>query len=378
MSELALLAEKAVANYVKRKGFAEIFVRDSKGRCISIGKALLKAAEKGQQNNVVNAAANAAKKLGLSGNNLAAFQNDLLKQINPNGIRKQLGKLVAGQAQNNVMLKDMAKNVSGIFSAVSSIQAVSWLNVALSAANLAATVASTVIICNKLDHIDKKLDRIESKIDSVKRVQFATDIKQPCRSVIKQYKVISDELKNGKAVPAEDILKVINACSDEMEKIYDVRTEYSTGTVLELLYDLMPVLTDLIVQYYTNYYDPERGEYTLHQDWMKIYDMLDSDEFKAQVEDYLIFEEGLGNVELNEVMDCRHLVTVGSRMKIEEVLSDIKMCDSTEDYREIRQFCDQYALQQAKAMEADLQSELGVAEASRIIEQAKIQYMYAS
>ena len=46
-----------------------------------------------------------------------------------------------------------------------------------------------------------------------------------------------------------------------------------------------------------------------------------------------MFEEGLGKEKLNEVMNCRHLVTIGSKQKIEEVLADIKLCDSTEDYQ---------------------------------------------
>ena len=53
------------------------------------------------------------------------------------------------------------------------------------------------------------------------------------------------------------------------------------------------------------------------------------------------------------------------------------MCDSLEDYRDIMKFSEQYAVQQARQIEADLISELGVSEAERIMEPAKKQYMFA-
>lgn len=77
-------------------------------------------------------------------------------------------------------------------------------------------------------------------------------------------------------------------------------------------------------------------------------------------------------------MDCQHLVTIGSKEKIAEVLSDLKLCDSSADYREILQFSEQYALQQAKAIEAEIKNQFGMLEADRIMMQAKQQYMFAS
>ena len=378
MAQIVLDVSAKLANYIKRKGFAAIFVRNNKARCEAIAKNLLKSASEGQKDKITNIALKAVKQIGLSENALAEFQNNLIKQIDPQTTRKQLAKLAQNQLKNNAMIKEMAKNVSSIFSAVSSLQFASWLNVALSAANLVATVVSTVIICNKLDNIVKKLDRIEGKIDAIAKAQYVTQIKQPCRAVIMDYKVIATDLNKGKEVPEGKILDIINQCCRLMETIYSLRKNYSMGDVLELLYDLMPVFTDLIVLYYQHYFDPSQGEYTLHQDWMNVYDLLDSTEFRNEIQDYLIIEENIGNRQLNEIMDCQRLVTIGSKQKIEEVLSDLRLCDSPKDYRDIMQFSEQYALQQAKALEADMQSQFGIQEAEQIMAEAKKQYMFAS
>ena len=376
MAELVLQTAKDVANYVRRKGYAEIYIRDSKGRCVTIAKTLLKSAKDNQKDKITEIIVKTMKEIGLSDNALNDFKNDLLKQINPQFVRKQLAGIARGQAANNVMLKDLAKNVSSIYSSVNSVQMIGWLNAALSAANLAATVASTVIICEKLDQIDKKLNRIEGKIDQVKHVQFVSDIKTPCRAVIKDYKVITADLAKGREVTESRLLQSINQCCGEIEKLYDVRNDYPIGDILGLLYDLLPIFTDLICLYYQYYYDFEHGEYSLHQDWLKVYDMLDSTAFRNQVQDYLIIDEKLGNVQQNEIMDCLHLVTVGSKHKIEEVLSDLETCESTEDYRDIMEFSRQYALQQAKTIEADLQSQFGIAEAEIVMAEAKKQHMF--
>lgn len=377
MAQIILDVSAKIANYIKRKGFAEIFIRDNMARCEEIAKILFKTANKGQKDKITNIAMNAVRRIGVSDNALAEFQNNLLKQIDPQMIRKQLGKIMQSQLQGNAIIKNLAKNVSGIYSAMSSLQVASWLNVALSAANLAATVASTVIICDKLDHIDKKLDRIEGKIDAVARVQFVTQIRQPCRTAVMGYKVIAADLNKGEEVPAGKMLDAINQCCNLMETIYSLRQNYSTGDVLELLYDLMPVFTDLIVLYYQHYFDSAHGEHALHQDWMKIYDLLDSTEFRNYVQDYLIIVEHTGNRQVNEIMDCQRLVTIGSKQRIEEVLLDLRLCESAADYRDIMQFSNQYAQQQARVMEEELRNQLGYREAEQILAPAKKMYMFA-
>lgn len=384
MPQVVLDVSQQMLNYLKRKGFVEIFVRNNLARCEEIPKMLFSVAKPDQKGKIMEVAANAAKKLGLNDNALAAFKNDLLKEINPQYVRKQLAGIAKNQAQNNVMLKELAKNVNGIFSAINSIQAASWLNVALSAANIAATVASTVIICQKLDHIEKKLDqiekkldRIEGKIDSIKRGQFVNNIQQPCRAIVMDYKVMVADLDKDKEISEEKMLDLIKRCFNEIEMIYSLRHDYPTGDVLALLYDLLPVFTDMIALYYQYYYDPAHGEYTLHDEWMKIYDVLNSQEFREEIQDYLVFEVNAGNEQINEILDCQYLITLGSKNRIAEVLSDIAMCDSLEDYRDIMKFSEQYAVQQARQIEADLISELGVSEAERIMEPAKKQYMFA-
>lgn len=378
MPDVVINVSSQIENYIKRHGFAEIFLRDNQARCTAITKALLKKAEEGQKNTITNIGVQAAQNLGLSESSLVAFKNDLLKQIDPQTTRRQLAKLAKGQSANTALLKDLSKNVSSIYSMVSCIQAVTWLNAALSAANIAATVASTVIICKKLDNIDKKLDRIECKIDSIKQVQYVDVIKQPCIDFIREYKVISDEFGDNKEVSANKVLEEIKKCCSLMEKIYDIRNQYFTGDVLELLYDLMPAYTDLIIQYYAHFYESSKGEYTLHKDWLSIFDKLDSETFRNEIQDYLIMDERVDNIQLNQIMDCQHLVTIGSRQKIEEALSDLSLCDSAEDYRDIMQFSKQYALQQAKSIESEMISQFGASQAEEMMEYAKNQYMFAS
>lgn len=378
MEQIVLDVTPQMAKYFRQKGFAEIFVRNGKAQCEAIAKVLLKTAKESQKDKIADIAVKAAGRIGLSDNALAEFRNEILRHIDPQFARKQLANLARNQTQNTAMLKNLAKNVSGIYAAVSSLQIASWLNVALSAANLAATVASTVIICNKLDHIDRKLDRIEGKIDAIARAQFVIQIKQPGKAVIMNYKLIATELRKGKDVPEGNLLDEINQCCLLMETIYSLRKSYPTGDVLDLLFDLMPVLTDLIVLYYQHFYDPAQGKHTLHQDWMRIFDLLDSDDFRNEIQDYLILEENIGNRQVNEILDCQRLVTIGSKQKIEELLSDLRMCDSAEGYRQVMQFSEQYALQQAKTIEEELKDQFGAVEAENIMSRARQQLAFAN
>ena len=382
MKQITLNVAGELSNLINKKGFAEIFVRTVQGKCAAIAKCAV-AVSPEKSDEIANIASHAVNGIGLSDHKLSVFKNDIMRQINPQGIRRDLANLSRNQAQNTALLKNMAGNVNSIYSKVSCIQALSWLNGALSVCNLAATVISTAVICKKLnaiserlDIISDKLESIDNKVSSVKRVQYETNIAKPCRDLIREYKMILDDLENGREVSKDKLVETINACCSQIETIYKLRAEYNMNDVLLLLYDLMPIYTNLIIKFYQYYYDRKKPKYILHEDWMKVYSFLSCDAFRNEIRDHYFFEERVHNKQLNDIMDCQYLVTVGSRFKIEQVLKDLSECESNDEYREIDEFCERYALQQAKAMETEMISQFGEKEAEEMLETAKPLYQY--
>lgn len=383
MQDITLKATGEIAEYINRKGFAEVFIRTVQGKCSEIAKcAIAVSPEKSKE--ITKIAVNATQQLGVTGKDLSNFKTDLLHQINPQEIRRNLASLSKTQMQNSALLKNMSQNVNSIYSVVSSVQAISWLNAALSIANIATTIISTVVICKKLNEINEKLDvisiqleNVDKKISSLKRIQFETSIAKPCRDLVRDYKVIIDEFENDIPVSKNKMISMINNCCSQIETIINLRSEYDMNDMLLLLYDLVPVYTDLIIRFYQQYYDPKKPQYALHDDWMKVFSLLSCEGFRNDIRDYYCISRRKNNKELNEIMDCQYLVTIGAQQKIEQVLSDLSKCDSPSDYRDICRLSEQYALQQAKAMKAEMESKFGSEETEEMIEPVKMMYLYA-
>jgi hypothetical protein len=124
------------------------------------------------------------------------------------------------------------------------------------------------------------------------------------------------------------------------------------------------------VLYYERHYDPEHERHVLHGDWMVIFEMLSSEEFMDQVQDYLFIEKRMPNRQVNEYLAyCRRIVC-GFHKKIENLLEDLKDCGSKEDYQEAMQWSRQFAAQQAKAEQKELEEQYGPEKAKEILEQA--------
>ena len=368
MENITLSVSKEIAEYLKKKEFVELFIRDTKQRCSDILKVVLTSTNETQRETVKKIAEDVAHKLGLSKENTTVFIDELSKIVNSKSVRRMLTK---GTRITDRKIQDIARQVSAIYSSLPAIQGIGWLNTSLTAVNIATTVVSTVIICEKLSNMDKKLDRIEKRVNNIEEAFFESQIKSPCRAIIKEYKVAVDELGKGKKYSEKEILATINQCHDILISVYNLRDNFAMPDFLELIYDMLPVFTELVVLYYQYYYNEQDGKYVLHDDWMKIYDLVDSKAFYEMIEDYLIIEDGASNSQVNEIIDCHRLIAIQLRRKIEQTLDDLRKCESAEEYREILSYIEDSVTAQKIMVENELREKLGDEEAQQIIEKAK-------
>lgn len=67
----------------------------------------------------------------------------------------------------NVQNQKMISQLNGISAQLGSLASLGWANMALSAVNIGVTVASTVIICKKMDKLSAQMTDINNKLDSI-------------------------------------------------------------------------------------------------------------------------------------------------------------------------------------------------------------------
>ena len=288
------------------------------------------------------------------------------KTIDQNAIRH----LVRTADRNSAQLDQILPKLDQIFKPMQNLQILSILNTALSAANLVATVAGMVIICNKLNSIDHKLDEIQKEIADVKEINYEMQIAKPCRKLVDDYKLLTPALSKGKPVSEEQLVNLIRECKDYIISIYNLRNNLPLDAALSLIFMLLPILANCMMVYYQRFYDPNQGKHPLHDSCMSVFDLLSAPDFLDQIQDYMFMGKNQTNRQVNEYLDCHRLIVYSYKTQIEQLLADLETCGSKEDYDDAMLWTRQYVAQQARVVQAELESKIGAEKAKEYVEQA--------
>ena len=245
----------------------------------------------------------------------------------------------------------------------------SKLNVALAAVNVAATVISTIIICNKLNRMGDQLNEIRKGLEDIKDLQLRTTVLQADTKLTEEYKLNSRRIEKGEKIPKDEMLDFIRECNRNIGTLYTSRNEANLDTILGEIFILLPMMYSYIMLYYQTYYTPEEGANVLHEDWVRTLDNLASDEFMNEIQDYMFLEKGLSNRDVNEYLFTQRRIVAEYRNRITQLLSDLNDFGSTEGYQDAMQWSRQYAAQQAKALQTELEAEYGEEKAKEVMAQ---------
>lgn len=243
----------------------------------------------------------------------------------------------------------------------------STFGIAMEAANLLATIVGTVIICDKLNNMSKQLDEIRKGLEQLKDIQLKTTVLQSDILLVENYKIYSDNLKKGIPIPKKEMITFIRDCNRNINLWASINEETNLETVLGEIFVLLPMMCNYILLYYKTYYSAEEGLYVLHDEWIYTLEKLSSDEFMNKIQDYFFIDKCMTNKEVNQYLVNHRYIIAEYKQQIEQLAEDLKTCGSVEEYEEAMQWSRQYALQQMKACQPQLEEEYGKEKAEEIM-----------
>ena len=288
-----------------------------------------------------------------------------LKLNNPADIHRTIAQLGKAKNVNPQAIQMLAIKATEMYAQSAAIAA--WAGAALSAAGLAATVISTVVICKKLDQISKQIEKIDAKIDQVLKNDFDHMIYMPSKKLISDNKVLAGNAARGKQLDEDALVEKITDAYNLLDYTIDNIVRFGVDEILTVIFSLLPAYTNLIVLYYENFFNADYPLHQSHEDWMFIFDRLLGEDFQQLVCDNLILAKHAHNNELNELLDLQKVTIQGLRGKIETTLEDLKACGTIEDYRQVCILATQYATEEARELQSALAKEVGVDEAKNIV-----------
>ncbi len=270
---------------------------------------------------------------------------------------------------NPELVRDIFPKLGQIFGSLQNLQIMSVLNLAMSAANLAATIKGFQEINVRLDHIEAQLSAIRQGIDDAKTIDYEMQIAKPCRSIVSQYKDISALYQKEKPISENGLISLLDESKEFIISMYNLRGVYSLQVALQIIFMMFPVFANCILMYYHRFYDANQHMHNRHSEWMEIFDLLSEPRFIEEIQDNLFITQRKTNKEVNEYLDCQRSIVYGYKLKIEDLLEDLKTCGSVKVYDEAMQWSRQFAAQQAVKMEADLIREHGGAKTRAVMRQ---------
>lgn len=297
MVDVAFKVPAEIAKYIaEHKDIAEIVIRRDDKKFKEFFKAIASHVQSEDAQKVRHALAKAAK--ALKDKNIADINIDELLKINlPKDIHKQLLEIRKLKIPNPDAIARLATQAAAVFSKSAAVGA--WVGTALSAVTLVATIANTVIVCQKLDAIKGHLDELDKKIDKgfedLKRIAFETDIRKPSSALLLEYQQISGDIEKGIPVSEKSVVRTIKDCYSCIESALRLIPQLGLEEMLGIINSLLPVYAYLMILYYTHFFNPAYGEHSLHQSWMKLFDEVSSPSLIDQLQDMLILEKHMHN-----------------------------------------------------------------------------------
>lgn len=250
-------------------------------------------------------------------------------------------------------LSDSAKYISNGIDTLNQgmqvLQGLACLNVALGAANLCATLATFAIMNEKLDSIQCGIDDIGKRLaqmQKAKEIDIAIDIKK----LVSDYRHMLDIEDKGSRFSREEyrnLLVNVYLYDSKLIDYYINRAVNNQDEILSMIYLLSGMLSQLIKRYDEIYYfeykneknniDPEHG------DWMKIFEILSSNEFLDIVANHCFFDNSLSNRNTQEIISKLYYSQINNMVLIEDNNLIAHHCEDENELSALRNKMNEFA-----------------------------------
>lgn len=227
------------------------------------------------------------------------FTKILIDQVQPNN-KEDLVKLQ--KAVNGLLKKseELTKTINGTQTAILNLtniakisQTLAIFNSVIGVMNLCTTAAGFAMVMNKLNVIQNQIDDV---IQNQLKIHEA-EMKYKFENVVSDYEELLDGENGG--IPFDEsrliaLIKKEKAVLNYMISGFNDSLVTDSISLLQGIIALSSMFSYTICKYDSVYYfnHPEKhGFYGFHQQWVDMYDVLMSEQFKSRLQDLFFIEE---------------------------------------------------------------------------------------
>ena len=268
------------------------------------------------------------------------------QEMNPAEMRKMLSNILplkidlqnmSNELKNlSISVKDVAKNLN-----ITKI--CSFVNIGLSCANLAVSIAGFVMVSNQLNELNAEVQKVLQNTEDIKNAQKNNRLSE-YQKLTMRFNSMSSKLRRHEGVPLDEMeALLIDMRAYISEMVMNLKDKaLPIELLLEVINALAPAYTQLFNEFLMQNY-VEKGElpanYTMFLD---LYGEMSSEAYQRIIIDHLFLEEGRNSIESSDLSNLQTLIGLNYRVQIEDQAELLTTLGSKEAIDEFDRKLDEY------------------------------------
>ena len=268
------------------------------------------------------------------------------QEMNPAEMRKMISDILPSKIdfQNmsndlkdlSILVKDVAKNLN--FTKICS-----FVNIGLSCANLAVSVAGFVMVSNQLNELNAEVQKVLQNTDDIKNAQKNNRLSE-YQKLIMRFNSMSSKLGRNESVPLDEMeVLLIDMRAYISEMVMNLKDKaMPIELLLKVINALVPAYTQLFNEFLMQYY-VEKGELPANYNmFLDLYSEMSSETYHRIIIDHLFLEEGINSIDSFDLSNVQTLIGLNYRVQIEDQAELLTTLGSKEAIEEFDRKMDEY------------------------------------
>ncbi len=317
-----------LAEYIQKKGCAEIFERGANMRFLSAAKCAL-----------VDNPETQSEALQKAVETMTNMSSNSLRQLRKTCSSIEKNTLNMSTQLTSVIntAKNLSVNVDKLASLVQITQVMSFITVGLSLANMGVSIAGFVKISKQIKELDKKIETVQETLQRMEGREI-TDKLLNADKLMMRFNDISDIWQNDGVADLKDVQDLLNDIQSYMNNliVYIKKDYIGIEESLDVLMVLFNVYNVLLREYIKQYFFQVHSIPTNYETYYKkIYEEFTGKEFRQILFDYFFLDHKLGLTEATDATNISTLIAVNGLTQVEDQIELMTMTETEEEYKSV-------------------------------------------
>ena len=268
------------------------------------------------------------------------------EKVNPAELRKMLSKILPSKKDMKDLsedLKDLTISVTDVAKSLNITKICSFVNIGLSCANMAVSIAGFMMVSNQLNALNAEVQKVLQTVENIANAQKNNRLSEYQKQIMR-FNSMSSKLGRRESVSLDEMeTLIIDMRAYISEMVMNLKDKaMGTELVLKVINALVPAYTQLLREFLMRFYF-EKGELPANYEmFVDLYNEMNSEDYHKIIIDFLFLNEGRNNVETFDLSNVQTLIGLNYRVQIEDQAELLTTLGSKEAMEEFDQKLDEY------------------------------------